>query len=105
MWRWAAVGVALLAALAFLLTAGRVRRREIANTVAPHTFEVATNPERAYSRVSPIAQPAEVHSPGAVLTDQLCGMKAPELKRAANETIGQHVMRVTQDSIRGWTRS
>jgi len=105
MWRWAAVGVALLAAFAFLLTAGRVRRREIANTVAPHTFVVATNPERAYSRVSPIAQPAEVHSPGAVLTDQLCGMKAPELKRAANETIGQHVMRVTQDSIRGWTRS
>ena len=105
MWRWAAVGVALLAALAFLLMAGRVRRREIANTVAPHTFVVATNPEKAYSRVSPVAQPAEGHTPGAILTDQLCGMKGPELKRAAHETIGQHVMRVTQGSISGWTSS
>lgn len=104
-WRWAAVGITLLAVLAFLLTARRAPRRQIANTVAPHTFMVATNLGRAYSRVNALAQPAEVHTRGTVLTDQLCGMRGPELKRAANETIGQHVMRVTQTSISGWTSS
>lgn len=103
MWRWAAVGIALLAVLAFLLTVRRAPRRQIPNTGAPDTF--ATNLERAYSRVHAVAQPAEVHTPGAVLTDQLCGMKGPELRRAANETIGQHVMRVTHTVISGWISS
>jgi len=37
--------------------------------------------------------------------DELCGMKGPDLKRAASETIGQHVVRVTQTVISGWTGS
>jgi hypothetical protein len=55
--------------------------------------------------VNTVAQHAEVHSPSAVLMDQLCGMKGPDLKRAADETIGQHVMRVTQTAISDWTGS
>jgi hypothetical protein len=105
MWRWAALVIALLAGFALLLTARRAPRRQVANTVPVRSFVVRTNPEREYSRVKIVAQHAEVRTRSAVLTDQLCGMKGPELKRAANETIGQHVMRVTQTSISSWTSS
>lgn len=97
--------IALLGVLAFFLTARRASRRQIANTVPPHTFVVATSHERAYSRVNIVTRPTEVHTPNAVFLDQLCGMNGPELKRAASETIGQHVMRVMQPAISGWITS
>ena len=104
MWPWAAV-VALLALLTLLLTARRAPPRQTADTIPARTLVVGTNLESARSRVNAVAQHAEVPSPTAVIVDELCGMKGPELKRAAEETIGQHVARVTRTVISGWTSS
>lgn len=104
MWRWAAV-IALLALLTLLLTARRAPPRQTADTIPSRTFVVGANLESAYSRVNIVAQHAEVRPSRAVIVDELCGMKGPDLRRAADETIGQHVVRVTRAVISGWTSS
>ena len=104
MWRLAAV-IAALALLTLLLTARRAPPRQTADVIPARTSAVGTNLERAYSRVSTVAQRPAVHTPSAVIVDELCGVKGPDLRRAADETIGQHVVRVTQTVISGWTSS
>jgi hypothetical protein len=102
MWRWALLGIALLALLALLLMAQHAPPRQIADTIHSHTVVGRSSPERAGSRVNAVAQRTQAHTPGAPLVDELCGVKGPDLKRAGDETIGQHVMRVTQTVINGW---
>lgn len=104
MWRWAAL-IALLALLTLLLTARRAPPRQTADTIPVHTLVVGTNLERVYSRANTVAQHAKIYTPSPVMVDELCGMKGPDLRRAANETIGQHVVRVTETVISGWTSS
>jgi hypothetical protein len=104
MWRWAAV-IALLALLTLLLTARRAPPRQIADNIQAHTIVAGAGPRSGSFRVNTVSQHAEAQTPGAVIADELCGMKGPDLRRAAKETIGQHVVRVTQTVISGWTSS
>lgn len=97
--------LALLTLLTLLLTARRAPPSQTKNTIPARTFVAGTNVESAYSRGNTVAQHAEVHAPRAVIVDELCGVKGPDLRRTADETIGQHVTRVTQTVIRGWTKS
>lgn len=95
----------MLALLTLLLTARRAAPpRQIADT-PPRSFMVRSSAEKARFRVSTVAQRAEAQTPRVVLVDELCGMQGPGLRRASNETIGQHVMRVTHAAISGWTGS
>jgi hypothetical protein len=43
-----------------------------------------------------------VSTPDRAVVDELCGVKGPALKRAGNETIAQHITRLTQSVISRW---
>jgi hypothetical protein len=100
MWRWAALAIALLALLILLLTARRAPPKQITEAIPARNFVVSRVP-RVYAPLHTVARRA--HAPSAALVDELCGMKGSNLRRAAGETIGQHVMRVTRTVISGWT--
>jgi hypothetical protein len=102
MWRWAALAIALLALLVLLLTARRAPPKQIAQATPAHNFVVSRVPG-AYAPLHTAARHAEAHAAHAALVDELCGMKGSNLRRAAGETIGQHVMRVTRAVISSWT--
>jgi hypothetical protein len=52
--------------------------------------------------MEPAAQHPQAQPPGTPSEDELCGVKPPNLKRAANETFVQHVMRATQTGVTAW---
>src|SRR5690348_12163304 len=101
MWRWAPLVIALLALLTLLVMARRTPPEQIADTVHLHTVAARPIPEKAYSPVNTVAQHAQIHTSSAPVVDELCGVKGPDLKRAGDETIGEHVMRVTQ-AVNSW---
>jgi hypothetical protein len=104
-WRLIALAIALLVCvLALLLVRGaRTPQRQIADTVSAHPPVIRANPERADAHAA--TQQVPTQPLGTAVKDELCGVSGSALLRAGDETIEQHVARVTEPAISRWKRS
>lgn len=102
-WRWIALVIVLLSSvLALLLVTGRTPQNHIANTTDARSAMVRATPQGAVAQANTGAQRAPAPTPGPAVMDELCGVNGPDLVRAGNETIEQHVARLTQTAISQW---
>jgi hypothetical protein len=104
-WRWIALAIVLLACVLVicLVRGARAPQRPIAETVGANRPVIRGNHERVDAHAT--AQPAPTQPPATSVKDELCGVSGPALFRAEDETIEQHVARVTEPSISRWKSS
>lgn len=102
-WRWTVLVIVLLSSLlALLLVTGRAPQKHIANTTDARSALVRASPQSAVSHVNTGVQRAPAPAPSPAVMDVLCGVSGPELARTGNETIEEHVARLTQTAISHW---
>src|SRR5437879_5643653 len=88
--------------LALLLVSERAPQKHIANTTGAPSALVRANPQSAVAHANTAAQRAPAPAPSPAVMDELCGVSGPELARTGNETIEEHVARLTQTAISHW---
>jgi hypothetical protein len=74
----------------------------VANTVDTRSARVRANPVSADAHANISPQRVLAPTPGAAVMDELCGVNGPDLVRIGNETIEQHVSRLTHGAISHW---
>lgn len=99
-WRWiAVVGVLLASLLAWMLLARGTPQGRVADTVDAPSAQFPTI-SQAHPTID-VQRAAEPKGAPAVV-DDLCGVTGSDRARAGNETLDQHVARLTQYGIRRW---
>jgi hypothetical protein len=104
-WRWTALAIVLLACVLamFIVRGGRTPPKQIAEISSAQPFGIRAKSQGADARAAPhptIAEP--VSTP---VKDELCGVSGSALLRTGDETIEQHVTRVTEPVISRWKGS
>ena len=102
-WRWIALAAVLASLLAVFLETGRTRQEQVAQPVAAITAPVRANPETMPFLAATPYIASDRHSP--VVKDELCGVSGSDVFRAGDETVEQHVARVTEPAISRWKGS
>jgi hypothetical protein len=103
--RWTALAIVLLASglALFLVRGGRTPQRQIAEIVSAQPSGIRANPQGADTHAATQPTPAQPVSTAA--KDELCGVSGSALLRTGDETIEQHVARVTEPAISRWKGS
>ena len=101
--RWILVVIVIMAAvLTVIVVARRSPQEQVANTVDAGGARVRANPVSAEARANISSQHIPAPTTGPAVTDELCGVNGPGRVRTGNETIEQHVARLTQRVISHW---
>lgn len=103
MWRWAALAiVVLVCVLGLLLVGGPKHQEQVVERVGEGEVIRSSSGDTTAPQGTqrPASQPT-----GRSVKDELCGVSGPDLLRAGNETVQQHVLRVTQPAIKQWKSS
>lgn len=103
-WRWITLAIALLACV-FVLVLFRAGgpQRQVAEIVGANQPVIRANNERADAHAT--TQPAPTQPPATSVKDEICGVSGPALFRTGDETVDQHVARVTEPGISRWKSS
>jgi hypothetical protein len=104
-WRWTVLAIVLSACVLaiFIVRGGRTPQKQIAEIGSARPAGIPARPQGANAGASPQPTPAQAVS--TAVKDELCGVSGPDLLRAGNETIEQHVARLTQHAISQWQGS
>ena len=101
--RWIAVAAVLLTAVLILVwLVMRQSERPTAKPVDEHPALAHDNSEPPQARGNTGARNNAGPKAAATVTDDLCGVNGPDRLRADNETMEQHVSRLTQAVISQW---
>jgi len=104
-WRWIALAIAVLGCVTLLLVRnGRSPHKQIATVGSTPPALIRAGPEKANAHAA--MQPASPRETAATaVKDELCGVSESDSLRAGNETLEQHVARLTEPAISGWKSS
>lgn len=102
-WRWIAVATVLLVCLlTVILLVKRAPQEHLAIRTEPGSAPLQANPPRVQAHANVDVPRAAAPTPAPAVIDDLCGVNGPDRKRAGNETLDQHMARLTQRAIRRW---
>lgn len=102
-WRWIALVIVLsVSLLTLLLITKGVPQRQVANAVDAGSARVPANPAEAGADPNIDTRRIPAPTPGPAVVDELCGVNGADRTRNGNETIEQHVARLTQRAISHW---
>jgi hypothetical protein len=105
-WRWVALAIAVLGCvLALLLVrSGRSPHKQIAavGSAPPALTRAGGEKANAHAVMQP---PSPSETAAAAVKDELCGVSESDSLRAGNETLEQHVARLTEAAISRWKGS
>jgi hypothetical protein len=105
-WRWIALAIAVLGCVLTLLlvrSCGHPQKQIAAGRAPPVTTRAG--PEKANARAA-MQVPAPRETTATAVKDELCGVsESDSLRAAGNETLEQHVARLTEPAISRWKNS
>lgn len=105
-WRWIAAFVVLLACLlTVILLFRRAPQAPLATTTELRSAQPHASSPVALAQPTVDAQRAPAPTPNPAVMDDLCGVNGPDRVRAGNETLDQHIARLTEREISRWKKA
>lgn len=104
-WRWIAVVIVLSGCLLTVVLLTRHTPHEAAGAGVASSSPIHVKPASAEAHPHTDAPLTSAPAAAPLVVDELCGVKGADRARAGNETIEQHVARLTQHAISQWQGS